>query len=184
MDVQVEAVEHLVGVALDAAVAHVDTPEGDGGLGSEDRSVLALARDKRNAPERRGTLVNRSGERHVRRKCARAHELAGGKGNLRRVDVTRSKIVNATQRLVRRELPGDSAVSHEAGRRTVLGDEVGVVLDDDDRLAVLLVELAQDPVSLFGVIGIELGYRLVKHDDVGLERNGTGEREQVLLSAG
>ena len=117
-------------------------------------------------------------------KRSRALELSARECDLGRVHVASLEVVDALERLVGGQRPSDGAVVHERGGRAVIRDEVGVMLDDDDRLAVVLVEVAQHLVGLPRMVWVELRHRLVEHDDIGAQRDGPSERQQVLLTAG
>ncbi|MNP20805.1 hypothetical protein D3C76_1133960 [compost metagenome] len=71
----------------------------------------------------------------------------------------------------------------QADLLTVIGDKLRMMLDDDNRLAVVLVQLPQHFVDLPGMAGIELGHRLVDDQDLCAERESPGQGEQMLLAA-
>ena len=64
-----------------------------------------------------------------------------------------------------------------------VGNVLGVVLDDDDGLAVPLVQLPQHPIDAVGVGRVQLGDGLVQDQDVGLQRQSPRQRQQMGLPA-
>ena len=65
-----------------------------------------------------------------------------------------------------------------------VGDVLGVVLDDEDGLAVVLVQIPEDRIDPVGVHGVQLGDGLVQDQDVRLEGHRAGQGQQVGLAAG
>ena len=59
-----------------------------------------------------------------------------------------------------------------------------MVLDDDDGLAVLFVQLPQYLIDAVGVHRVQLGDRLIEDEDVRLQRDRPGQRQQMGLPAG
>ncbi|MNI86793.1 hypothetical protein D3C73_1439180 [compost metagenome] len=58
-----------------------------------------------------------------------------------------------------------------------------MMLDDNDRLAVLFIKAAQNVIDLPGMLRVQLGYRLVDDQDVRVHRERSGQRQQMLLPA-
>ncbi len=81
------------------------------------------------------------------------------------------------------DLAGQLAVAQEdhaiGGRRGG-----GVVGDHDDRVALLLVELAEDAQHLAARLRVEVAGRLVGEHELGREKQGAGDRDPLLLAAG
>jgi hypothetical protein len=65
----------------------------------------------------------------------------------------------------------------------VLGDFAGVG-DQDEGLAVVVVEAIDELHDLFGRVGVEVACWLVGEDDGWFGRQGTGDRYALLLAAG
>ena len=64
-----------------------------------------------------------------------------------------------------------------------VGNVLGVVLDDDDGLAVPLVQLPQHPIDAVGVGRVQLGDGLVQDQHVGLEGQRPCQGQQMGLPA-
>ena len=71
--------------------------------------------------------------------------------HLGREDVALLQLAHPAQSLAGGQLPGDVSVPHEHHVLAVVSDVLRVVLDDDDGLAVLLVELLEHLVDAVGV---------------------------------
>ena len=80
--------------------------------------------------------------------------------------------------------PAHLAVLHQHHMLAVVGDVLGVVLNDDDGLAVVLVQVPQHLIDPVGVHGVQLGDGLVQDQDVRLEGHRAGQGQQVGLAAG
>ena len=65
-----------------------------------------------------------------------------------------------------------------------VGDVLGVVLNDEDGLAVVLVQIPEDRIDPVGVHGVQLGDGLVQDQDVRPERHRAGQGQQMGLTAG
>ena len=183
---RVETVEHARDRAADGLVpvGHVrhlgdDASGGCRGVGL----VGPVALERRpltthcNAPtEQRGRLGGGAG-RGIHPQCP--HSLHG----LRSGDAVLFELGGARERLVDRQVPHRRPVRHQHDRAGVAGDELGVVLDRDDRDA-LAIELGEALVDLLGASGVELGDGLVDDDDGRLQRKRPGKRRQVRLATG
>ena len=60
----------------------------------------------------------------------------------------------------------------------------GVMLDDDDGLAVVLVQFPQHRIDLIRVLGVQLSNRLIQNQNFRLQRNRTGQCQQMGLPTG
>ena len=108
----------------------------------------------------------------------------GRLGDLRRKDVAALQLLYPLQRFDGGLLPEDLPVAHQQHMFAVVGDVFGVVLDDDDGLAVLFVQLPQHLIDAVGVHRVQLGDRLIEDEDVRLQRDRPGQRQQMGLPAG
>ena len=66
----------------------------------------------------------------------------------------------------------------------VVGDVLGMVFNDEDGLAVVLIQVPEDRIDPVGVHGVQLGDGLVQDQDVRLKRHRPGQGQQVGLAAG
>ena len=108
----------------------------------------------------------------------------GRPGDLGREDVAGLQLLHPPQGLVGGEHPLHLAVLHEHHVAAVVGDVLRVVLDDDDGLAIGLVELPEHPVDPVGVHGVQLGDGLIQDEDVRLEGHRPRQGQQVGLASG
>ena len=80
------------------------------------------------------------------------------------------------------DLTGQLAVAqedHAIGSRR----SRGIVGDHDDRMPLLLVELAEDAQHLAARLRVEIAGRLVREHELGREKQGAGDRDPLLLAA-
>ena len=75
------------------------------------------------------------------------------------------------------------AVAHVHGAVGV-GGGFGVVGDEDDGLAQLVVELAEHAQDGFGILGVEIAGGLVGEEDFRFGDDGAGDGDALLLAAG
>ena len=83
-----------------------------------------------------------------------------------------------------RELPGDFPVPHEHHVLAVVGDVLRVVLDDQDGLAVLLIELFQYPIDAVGMAWVQLGDGLIQNQHLRPQGHRPRQGQQMGLPAG
>ena len=107
-----------------------------------------------------------------------------GNGHLGREDVACLQLVHPAQRFGRGKLPHNAAVPHQHHMLAVIGDIFRMMLDDDDRLAVLFVQFLQHTVDFIRMAGIQLGDRLVQDQDIRPQGNGARQRQQMGLPPG
>src|SRR4051794_12772870 len=96
--------------------------------------------------------------------------------------------VRAADPLVRLDLLGGAGHHDPAGLQHVrvvgeLEDEVGVLLDQQERHALLAGDLHEDREQLPGELGCEAQRRLVEQHEARAQHQGAGDREHLLLAA-
>jgi ABC-type phosphonate transport system ATPase subunit len=64
------------------------------------------------------------------------------------------------------------------------GGDLRVVRDQDDRLAAVVAQRAQQPDNLFAGGRVEIARRLISEQDAGLVRQRPGDGDTLLLAAG
>ena len=107
-----------------------------------------------------------------------------GNGHLGREDIACLQLLHPAQRLARGKLPRNAAVPHQHHMLAVIGDIFRMVLDDDNRLAMLFVQLLQYAVDFIRMAGIQLGDRLVQNQDIRPQGNSASQRQQMGLPPG
>ena len=107
-----------------------------------------------------------------------------GNGHLGREDIACLQLLHPAQRLARGKLPRNAAVPHQHHMLAVIGDIFRMVLDDDNRLAMLFVQLLQYAVDFIRMAGIQLGDRLVQNQDIRPQGNSARQRQQMGLPPG
>ena len=147
VDRKAEPVEHLVRFPLDAAVGHRNVLEGG--------HRLPLRRDGRprgRAPGLPGGQNTSLPSEMVAGKArhgqaARLAHPPGRKGHLRRENIAALQFFHSLQSLAGGQHPLHPALFQQHDVLAEVGNVLGVVLDDDDGLAVPLVQLPQHPID-------------------------------------
>ena len=128
-------------------------------------------------------LLHRGGQAVQRGEASLAFQAVGRLGDLGREDVAGLQLLHPLQSLSGGQYPLHLSVLHEKHIFAVIGNVLGVVLDDDDGLA-LLVEVPQYLIDPVGVHGVQLGDGLVQNKNVRPQRYRAGQSQQVGLAAG
>ena len=134
--------------------------------------------------EGRLPLFHRGGQRAVLREFSLLPQPVRRLGHLRRKDIAGFQLLHPLQSLRCRKHPAHLAVFHEHYMLAVIGNVLGVVLDDDNRLSVMFVQLPEHLIDPVGVHGVQLGNGLIQNEDVRLEGHRPGQGQQVGLAAG
>ena len=92
--------------------------------------------------------------------------------------------IHPLEGLLRGQHPPHLSVLHQHHVLAEVGDVLGVVLNDEDGLAVVLVQIPEDRIDPVGVHGVQLGDGLVQDQDVRPEGYRAGQGQQVGLTAG
>ena len=182
--VQVQAVEHGVGLPLYRAVGQRYVLEGDCALSVWDSWRRTFPGDIMQSGEGGFSSLHGGGQGDVRRKTACPPQPVGRLGHLGRENVAFLQLLHPLEGVLRGQHPADLAVLHEHHMLAVVGDVLGVVLDDDDGLTLVLIQIPENLVDPVGVHGVQLGDGLVQDQNVRLEGHRAGQGQQVGLTAG
>ena len=124
------------------------------------------------------------GQGDVRRETACPPQPVGRLGHLGREDVAFLQLLHPLEGILRGQYPAHLAVPHEHHMLAVVGDVLGMVFNDEDGLAVVLIQVPEDLIDPVGVHGVQLGDGLVQDQNVRLEGHRAGQGQQVGLTAG
>ena len=124
------------------------------------------------------------GQEDVRRETACPPQPVGRLGHLGREDVAFLQLLHPLEGILRGQYPAHLAVPHQHHMLAVVGDVLGMVFNDEDGLAVVLIQVPEDLIDPVGVHGVQLGDGLVQDQNVRLEGHRAGQGQQVGLAAG
>ena len=134
--------------------------------------------------EGRLPLFHCGGQNTAIREFSLLPQPVGRLGHLRRKDIACFQLLYPLEGVLCGQQPPDLAVPHQHHMLAVVGNVLGVVLDDDNRLSVMFVQIPEHLIDPVGVHGVQLGNGLIQNEDIRLEGHRPGQGQQVGLAAG